>query len=478
MRTILKELNMHHLENTKTFCPLITFNCINNTVRVEIETERLYIRSYKDEDLENCIKLYGDQSLTKYFDDGRPKSRHEVIKLTDENGKKFFETGAPFGLFSIFLKSDMSFIGQIDLIPLDAPETVEIGCIFDRKYHNQGYPGEALRAFLFSYVKKLNHQGYTYHGMSIKKVIATVHPANKASKRLVHNLGMTFEKIEERFGHPRLWFSLSSTPIAFAHVWQADEYKQNSSVQRDAALKLLGLISWRGNEQVLDVGCGDGKITAVIANNVPDGSVVGIDASQEMISFARQYFSTNNFSNLSFFKQDAQHLNYNQKFDVVFSSFALQWVRDIRNFFQRAYISLSSPGLLAAIIPLGISTALEESIKSLISMQLWAPYFEVSLDSIPKFVSKAEYEKIILECGYKLMRFDCVEHNIIFPSREGFEKYVIQWFVYLNYIPVNLKDVFFNQIINKYLENEPLLSTGEVIFKFTTLDVIASKITL
>jgi trans-aconitate 2-methyltransferase len=56
------------------------------------------------------------------------------------------------------------------------------------------------------------------------------------------------------------------------------------------AEEALSRIRIKGNERVLDIGCGDGKITAHIASLLPQGSVVGIDNSIEMISFSQSKF--------------------------------------------------------------------------------------------------------------------------------------------------------------------------------------------
>lgn len=473
-----KELKMLLVYEDGVFKPQISFFLDGLDLKIEIETERLCICSYKEDDFENFVKLYSDEKLTKYFDHGKPRSRLEVKKLTDENGSKFFKNGEPFGLFSIFQKKDMAFIGQIDLIPFNEPGVVEIGCIFDRKYHNQGFCPEAVRAFVFAYVNELNNKGFKFNGVPINRVIATVHPANLPSKRVLQNIGMTFEKSEERFGHPRLWFSfIPKSLISTAHTWKAEEYNLHSSVQRDSALQILQMISWKGNEQVLDIGCGDGKITAMIANYVSNGQVAGIDISQEMISFAQQCFSKIKHPNLSFSIQDAQHLNYDQKFDVIFSSFALQWVRDISSFFKGAYKSLSPSGVLAITVPLGISVALEESINALISSQEWSSYFHTPLHPGLQFISDCEYKKLLYQHQFMPIQFTTVQQIVTFPSRDSFEKYVIQWFVYLNLLPAHLKQVFFKQIIDKYLENEPILDSGEVVFKFSRVDILASKTT-
>lgn len=71
--------------------------------------------------------------------------------------------------------------------------------------------------------------------------------------------------------------------------WDPEVYAKSSTAQQKWAQELLSKISIRGNEKILDIGCGDGKITAEIALLVPEGSV-GIDNSSEMISFAQSKF--------------------------------------------------------------------------------------------------------------------------------------------------------------------------------------------
>ncbi len=72
--------------------------------------------------------------------------------------------------------------------------------------------------------------------------------------------------------------------------WNAEDYHKNSANQQKWALELIAKLVIQGNEIILDIGCGDGKITAEIANHVPNGLVLGIDSSQEMIGFAQTKF--------------------------------------------------------------------------------------------------------------------------------------------------------------------------------------------
>ena len=72
--------------------------------------------------------------------------------------------------------------------------------------------------------------------------------------------------------------------------WNAAEYARLSALQAAMAEEVLGLLRehLRGDERVLDVGCGNGKVTRKIAALVPRGSVVGVDASAKMIELARK----------------------------------------------------------------------------------------------------------------------------------------------------------------------------------------------
>ena len=60
--------------------------------------------------------------------------------------------------------------------------------------------------------------------------------------------------------------------------WNAAAYAANSSVQQSWARELIAKLKLRGDEHVLDMGCGDGKVTAEIARAVPRGQVLGLDA--------------------------------------------------------------------------------------------------------------------------------------------------------------------------------------------------------
>ncbi|HUZ07583.1 MAG TPA: class I SAM-dependent methyltransferase, partial [Candidatus Paceibacterota bacterium] len=134
-----------------------------------------------------------------------------------------------------------------------------------------------------------------------------------------------------------------------AAKWNAADYAANSAVQQTWARELIAKLNLRGGEHILDVGCGDGKVTAEIAHTVPRGFVLGMDASAEMIGFARNTFPRSHILNLEFQIRDARKIGSARRvgeFDIVFSNAALHWFEDHRAFLRGAAAVLKPCGRL------------------------------------------------------------------------------------------------------------------------------------
>ena len=73
-------------------------------------------------------------------------------------------------------------------------------------------------------------------------------------------------------------------------MWNPKDYAKNSDAQLKWAEELRRSLDLQGDESVLDVGCGDGKITADFSAALPKGQVVGVDSSPEMIAYATRNY--------------------------------------------------------------------------------------------------------------------------------------------------------------------------------------------
>jgi trans-aconitate methyltransferase len=127
-----------------------------------------------------------------------------------------------------------------------------------------------------------------------------------------------------------------------AHEFDGKKYEKASAHQKEWGAKLISELALKGNERVLDLGCGDGANTALIAEALPNGEVVGIDASKGMIGTAKPKQK----ANLRFILMDIDEISFEDEFDVVYSNATLHWIRDHNCLLRNVFKALRGGGLL------------------------------------------------------------------------------------------------------------------------------------
>jgi trans-aconitate methyltransferase len=130
--------------------------------------------------------------------------------------------------------------------------------------------------------------------------------------------------------------------INMAHEFDGNKYKAASAHQKEWGAKLIHELNITGSERILDLGCGDGALTAQLAALAPQGSVLGIDASRGMIATAK----TNVADNLSFAVRDINDLDFENEFDIVFSNATLHWIKDHNALLGNVHRALTQGGVL------------------------------------------------------------------------------------------------------------------------------------
>lgn len=127
-----------------------------------------------------------------------------------------------------------------------------------------------------------------------------------------------------------------------AHEFNGKKYEKASAHQKEWGAKLISELALRDNERVLDLGCGDGVNTALIAEALPNGEVVGIDASKGMIDTA----TPKEKANLRFILMDIDEIAFEDEFDVVYSNATLHWIKDHHRLLRNVFKALRGGGLL------------------------------------------------------------------------------------------------------------------------------------
>jgi trans-aconitate 2-methyltransferase len=249
--------------------------------------------------------------------------------------------------------------------------------------------------------------------------------------------------------------------------WNASGYARVAELQEVMAGEVLALLTLNGNEQVLDLGCGNGKVTAEIAARVPEGSVVGVDASDKMIAFAEQNYGDR--PNLRFQTCDIRRLPFHDEFDLIVSFNALHWIPDQENAL-RALRSAIKPGARAQLrlVPDGERKSLESVLEETRESPRWARFFESFHDPY-LHLTPVQYAALAERSGFRLLDIRTQDKAWDFETRAAFEAFGAVTFVeWSKRLPEQEKRAFVQDVLDRYA----LLVNAEHSFRFYQMDVV------
>jgi trans-aconitate 2-methyltransferase len=240
------------------------------------------------------------------------------------------------------------------------------------------------------------------------------------------------------------------------YSWDPKLYSSSSSAQKNWGLELLSKMRFKGTERVLDVGCGDGKLSAEIAGNLPGGSVLGIDLSEEMITFARNTYPLERFPNLTFMLTDANELNFVSEFDVVFSNAALHWIKAPEAALKKFWKSLKPDGvLLAQFGGRGNAAEVFKIIDKMLENKKWSSYFR-DFTSPYGFYGSEEYGKWLKEAGFSVKCLEMPSKDMVLEGEKGLIAWIAStWHPYTQQVPRELKEEFINELATLYADKNP-----------------------
>jgi len=148
------------------------------------------------------------------------------------------------------------------------------------------------------------------------------------------------------FAQPAKRISLSNP--SQTREWNATDYHRISGPQVSWGKKVLARVQLRGDELLMDAGCGTGRLTAELLQNLPRGRVVGVDLSQNMLAGARDYLAPDFSGKFWLVAADLQDPPFEKVFDGIFSTAAFHWVLDHDRLFRSLFRALRPGGWLRA----------------------------------------------------------------------------------------------------------------------------------
>ena len=254
--------------------------------------------------------------------------------------------------------------------------------------------------------------------------------------------------------------------------WNASEYDRLSALQAAMAEETLSLLDLAGSESVLDIGCGNGKTTSEIAARVPRGHVVGVDASEKMIAFAKEHAASLPHFNLEFAVADARRLPFMHEFDLVVSFNALHWIPEQALALDSIRAAIRPSGLAQLrLVPKGDRKSLEDVIEETRHLPPWAQYFAGFHDPY-LHLTPEQYGVLAEQHGFKVLSTHTADKSWDFQSRAAFIAFGSVTFVeWTQHLPEAACLDFIADVLDRYQKVACSGPGEENVFRFYQMDI-------
>lgn len=256
------------------------------------------------------------------------------------------------------------------------------------------------------------------------------------------------------------------------YAFDGKKYRAASKHQKKWGCDLLSGISLKGDEHVLDLGCGDGILTEQLARAVPRGKVLGIDASASMIETAKMLER----ENLSFAHMDINEMDLENDLDLIFSNAALHWVKDHRRLLKNAHRALKPHGkILWEFGGDGNCPTFLDVMKKKIREDRYAGYFK-DLEWPWYMPSKQQYTALIEAVGAFDYKITEVARDTHFADAQELIRWIDQPSIlpFIRYVPPNLRKTFRREVIHAMIQRTQQ-PNGAFFESFRRIQVSAQK---
>ncbi|XP_077979494.1 juvenile hormone acid O-methyltransferase-like [Glandiceps talaboti] len=239
-------------------------------------------------------------------------------------------------------------------------------------------------------------------------------------------------------------------------------YSKNREIQHGGGLELLSFWEneWKEDDIVLDLGCGTGELTRMIAAKENVKAVKGVDVSVEAINIARQNNSLP--SKVQYIVSDATKLTetcseFGNYFTKVFSNAVLHWIEDKEKTLRTVQWSLKPKGSFVCLFTMGgnqiTRTIVSDHCKN---HPKWKQYLQNFRDNTYPFSGTLDDANDTMKrCGFKLDKSYVTIHRVQFDTREKHKAFIKPLLGQLDYIPTDLHEEFLEYAYQTFVSIAP-----------------------
>jgi trans-aconitate 2-methyltransferase len=169
-------------------------------------------------------------------------------------------------------------------------------------------------------------------------------------------------------------------------TWNPQAYEAFADHRMRPAIDLLGRVALQSPRRIVDLGCGSGNVTLLLAERWPRARILGLDGSSAMLARARSRSTTIDWQEVELSAWQAD-----EPFDLVYSNAALHWLIDHAALFPRLAAAVAPRGALAVQMPSNFSAPSHALIHELALEAPFRTYLELRLRRDPVLEPGAYY---------------------------------------------------------------------------------------
>lgn len=182
--------------------------------------------------------------------------------------------------------------------------------------------------------------------------------------------------------------------------WNPEIYNQFKDIRYQPFYDLMNFITPEEHQNAIDIGCGTGEQTFILANQLKNAQFLGVDSSEAMLAESKQFVQ----KRLSFKQATTEDvLESKQKWDLIFSNAALQWSNQHDKLFPKLIALLNPHGQMAIQMPMQSDNVLNQLLLELVDEQPFKSYLNGWKRESP-LLSIDEYATIMFHAGLTHMQ--------------------------------------------------------------------------
>lgn len=185
-------------------------------------------------------------------------------------------------------------------------------------------------------------------------------------------------------------------------------------------------ININDHKRIIDIGCGNGHITAAIAQQAPDSTIIGIDKSKKLITKAQdKQIRSSGFLNLSFFCENVEKFDFEWPFNLAVSFNTLHLLENQQVALNKIYNSLKSNGILHLTMNgKNNSYHITQAWKDTIGSLGWIAFFDHKKNHTQNLLTEKELEKMLKKASFNHIEIQEITRTKKFKSKKQLIIYI------------------------------------------------------